>query len=34
MYFNWYHKHRERERHRKHYEANMIHKVNKEGNYV
>lgn len=28
MYFNWYHKRRERERHRKHYEANMLHKAN------
>ena len=30
MRMNWYHKYRERERHRKHYEANMIHKANKE----
>lgn len=34
MRYNWFHKRRERESHRKHYEANMIHKANKEDNYV
>ena len=34
MRMNWYRKHRERERSRKHYEANIAHKRKMEGNYV
>lgn len=33
MRMNWFHKARERQRHRKHYEANMSHKTNKEVKY-